>query len=290
MALPLIKDWLKLDRPVSSQVRLHGWEKDCPLRFAAPAGAHDAVEIAVIEAGTVQYAIAGEEVVVPAGHVMIVPRGVAHATTFLGAVRGFALWLGADFVTELADVMGPRPDTLAAPGLMRAECERVRTLLGVLVGEVRGEAPGHVRAAEALAESIVIEVLRKAPRPANGHAAHGAHDGHDAHARDARVVRAIEQMNACFAEPLGIDDLARTAHMSRFHFSRLFRDDTGQAPYQYLLRVRVAKAAELLRGGHHSVTEAAFASGFSDLSRFASMFKKQMGKRPSEMLRAARSA
>ena len=78
--------------------------------------------------------------------------------------------------------------------------------------------------------------------------------------------------------------------MSRFHFSRLFRDETGQAPYQYLLRVRLAKATELLRGGHHSVTEAALASGFSDLSRFASMFKKHTGKSPSEVRRQARLA
>jgi AraC family transcriptional regulator len=74
--------------------------------------------------------------------------------------------------------------------------------------------------------------------------------------------------------------------MSRFHFSRLFRDEIGQAPYQYLLRVRLARATELLRGGHHSVTEAALESGFTDLSRFASMFKKQTGKRPSDVARA----
>jgi AraC family transcriptional regulator len=275
-----VHNWLKLDRAVSSHVRLHGWEKECPTPFAAAAGAHDAVEIALVCSGTVKYAVAGREIVVPEGHVIVVPRGVVHATTFLTPVRALALWLGAELVGEIADAMGPDVSSFAlTAGVVGGSCKRVSALLEILLDEVNGAQAGSTRAAEALTESIVIEVLRKAPRDAGSHGS-----------RDTRVVAAIAQMNASFAEPLGIDDLAKTARMSRFHFSRLFRDETGQAPYQYLLRVRLAYASELLRGGHHSVTEAAFASGFSDLSRFASMFKKHTGKRPSDLLRQARSA
>ena len=263
----VLHDWLKLDRAVSSQVRVHGWEKVCALPFAAAPGAHDAVEISLVESGTVKYEIAGRETVVREGHVFVVPRGVVHRTTFLSPVRAVALWLGADFVAEVGDAMGPMTPALAA-GVATASASRVRTLLDLLVDEVNGSAAGHARAAEALSESVVIEVLRHAPRIERS-------------ARDPRVMQAIAQMNEAFDEPLGIDDLAKTARMSRFHFSRLFRDETGQAPYQYLLRVRVAKAAEMLRGGHCSVTEAAMACGFTDLSRFARTFKKHTGKSPS---------
>jgi len=275
-----VRDWLKLDRAVSSHVRLHGWEKESRTPFAAAPGAHDAVEIALVCSGTVKYAVAGREIIVPEGHVIIVPRGIVHATSFLTPVRALALWLGADFVAEIADAMGPDTSTFAlAAGVMHGNTKRVSTLLEILVDEINGGAAGSTRVAEALAESIVIEVLRKAPR-----------DDVSRGARDPRVIAAIAQMNASFAEPLSIDDLAKTARMSRFHFSRLFRDEMGQAPYQYLLRVRLACATAMLRGGHHSVTEAALASGFSDLSRFASMFRKHTGKRPSDMLRQARSA
>ena len=279
MSASRVRDWLRLDAAPSPQLRVHGWEKRCALRFVAPPGAHDAVEIAVVEHGNVSYAIGGRETFVAPGQLMVVPRGALHATSFLGEVRAFALWLGADFVAEVADAMGPEVGRLAlAPGVIGAKTTRARALLGLLAEEVGGAEAGHARAAEALAESVVIEVLRRAPRSAR----RGA--------RDPRVVRAIEQMNESYAEPLGIDVLAKTARMSRFHFSRLFRDETGEAPYQYLLRVRVAKAAELLRGGHCSVTEAAISAGFGDLSRFASTFKKHTGRRPSELLGRARSA
>jgi len=270
-----VRQWLKLDRAVGSRVRVHGWEKACALPYAAPAGAHDAVEIALVESGAVKYAIGAREFVAREGQVVIVPRGVAHATTFLTEVRAVALWLGADFVAEVADAMGPGIAKVALDaGVLAADTARTRALLGILVDEIEGGAPGATRAAEALTESVVIEILRAAPRASTRSG------------RDPRVAQAIAQMNESYAEPLGIDDLAKTARMSRFHFSRLFRDETGEAPYQYLLRVRVARAAELLRGGHCSVTEAAFASGFSDLSRFASTFKKHTGKRPSDVARA----
>lgn len=268
-AVGVVHDWLKLDRAVSSQVRVHGWEKVCALPFVAAPGAHDAVEIALVESGVVKYEIAGKETIVREGHVFVVPRAVVHRTSFLTPVRAIALWLGADFVAEVGDAMGPTSPALEA-GVATASTTRVRSLLDLLVDEVNGGAPGHQRAAEALTESVVIEVLRHAPRGEP----HGA-------ARDPRVMQAIAQMNEAFDEPLGIDDLAKTARMSRFHFSRLFRDETGQAPYQYLLRVRVSKAAEMLRGGHCSVTEAALACGFTDLSRFARTFKKHTGKSPS---------
>jgi len=275
-----VRSWLKLDRALSSHVRVHGWEKECALPYAAPAGAHDAIEIALALRGSVRYEIGRRTFDVSQGHVIVVPRGVAHATTFLGEVRAVALWLGAELVAEIADAMGPDVAKLALePGVIATNTDKARALLGILVDEVQGGAPGATRAAEALTESVVIEVLRAAPRASDRRGG-----------RDPRVAQAIAQMNQSYAEPLGIDDLARTARMSRFHFSRLFRDETGQAPYQYLLRVRVAKAAELLRGGHCSVTEAALASGFSDLSRFASTFKKHTGKRPSAFLQRARSA
>ncbi len=274
-----VRDWLKLDRAVSSHVRVHGWVKECPLPFSAAPGAHDAIEVAVIDSGVVSYEVSGKETVVREGQVIVVPRGVEHRTAFHTAMRGVALWLDASFVAEIADAMGPELSSAAlTAGVLGARHARVHTLLGLLVDEVKGGAPGHTRAAEALTESVVIEVLRSAPR-ADRRAG-----------RDPRVAQAIEQMNEAFAEPLSIDDLAKTARMSRFHFSRLFRDETGQAPYQYLLRVRLAKASELLRGGHHSVTEAAIAAGFSDLSRFASMFKKHTGRSPSEVRREARLA
>lgn len=278
-ALAPVYDWLALDRTLSPQLRVRVWEKP-RAESAGGSAAHAAVELTLVESGHAKYVIGGREHLVGPGDVMVVPRDADHATTLLGDLRGVALWLGHELVAEVADAMGPAvADGVLVPGVLTRgkNNQRLRTLLGVLADEATGAELGHTRAAESICDGLVIELLRRAPRE-------------KADARDPRVLRAIAQMNACYGEPLGVDDLARTAKMSRFHFSRLFRDEVGQAPYQYLLRLRISRATELLQSGHATVTEAAIASGFSDFSRFARTFKRHTGKLPTDVLRGARSA
>ncbi len=277
---PRLADWLTLDRAVSSNLRVRVWEKPHAER-AGGSAAHAALELTLVERGHVRYTVGRKEHLVEAGDVMVVPRDADHTTTFETGMRGVALWLGDDLVARAADAMGPEIARGAiAPGVLargKRASGRLQALLGVLSDEVAAGELGHARAAEALGESVVIELLRRAPRVEVG-------------ARDPRISRAIARMRAEYTEPLGVDDLARTAGMSRFHFSRLFRDEVGIAPYQYLLRVRVARATELLQGGHASVTEAALAAGFGDLGRFARTYKRCTGRLPTDVRRGARSA
>src|SRR5437870_3949438 len=82
--------------------------------------------------------------------------------------------------------------------------------------------------------------------------------------RDPRVRRSIECIRARYAEPIGVSELAQAAGMSRFHFGRTFRRETGRSPYRYLVETRLAEAARLLER-RSTVTETAFAVGISDV-------------------------
>jgi AraC-like DNA-binding protein len=68
--------------------------------------------------------------------------------------------------------------------------------------------------------------------------------------------------------------------LSPFHFSRVFRELAGVPPHRYLQRVRLARAAVLLREGM-TVTDAALASGFPSLSHFIRQFRRAYGASPS---------
>jgi len=69
--------------------------------------------------------------------------------------------------------------------------------------------------------------------------------------------------------------------MSPFHFARVFRALVGKPPHRYLLEVRLARAARLLREGL-SVTETCFAAGFNNLSYFTRRFRRCYGTAPSQ--------
>jgi AraC family transcriptional regulator len=208
---------------------------------------------------------------------MLIPDGVEHATTFLGAMRAGALHMDASLVAEIAEAMRAGGPSF---GLVR-EPERVAALGALLVDEVQRGDAGAMLAADALVEAMLVAALRSCASPAAND------DG--ATAPDPGVARAMRFVEDAYAQPLAIDDLARTARMSRYHFSRRFRAATGRSPYQYVQEVRVARAAELLRRGRAGVTEVAFAVGFSDPSRFARAFRARFGATPARWAAEARA-
>jgi AraC-like DNA-binding protein len=88
-------------------------------------------------------------------------------------------------------------------------------------------------------------------------------------------------MDRCYAEPLDISVVARTALMSRAHFSRKFRAAYGETPYSYLMTRRLERAMAMLREGR-SVTDSCVAVGFSSLGSFSSRFTEVVGVTPSQ--------
>ncbi|HVA21481.1 MAG TPA: AraC family transcriptional regulator [Candidatus Micrarchaeia archaeon] len=99
--------------------------------------------------------------------------------------------------------------------------------------------------------------------------------------------RAKDLLDRAYAEPIVVDDLARAAGCSRFHFSRSFARVYGQTPGRTLTRRRIERAQELLRAANLSVTEVCMAVGFSSLGSFSSRFKALTGQSPSEYRAAA---
>jgi AraC-like DNA-binding protein len=90
------------------------------------------------------------------------------------------------------------------------------------------------------------------------------------------------------ADPGGlpvIDDLIRRFDVSRAHFFRAFKQQTGHTPYQYHLQLAMRRAGEMLRNSPLSVKEIAYALGFSSPYHFSKLFKSKTGAAPSDYRR-----
>ncbi len=90
----------------------------------------------------------------------------------------------------------------------------------------------------------------------------------------AQIARAVDLMQSCYQDDLSLDDLARAAAMSRYHFLRSFKAHVGITPYAYLQHVRLRTAASLLQASSRSITEIALACGFTSSSRFSAAFRR----------------
>jgi AraC-like DNA-binding protein len=94
------------------------------------------------------------------------------------------------------------------------------------------------------------------------------------------LLRARDLVDARYFEPLGVDDLARAAGLSRAHFSREFRRAFGEAPHAYLLTRRLERAAALLRGTDRSVMEVCLSVGLRSVGSFTTSFTRTYGMSP----------
>lgn len=97
------------------------------------------------------------------------------------------------------------------------------------------------------------------------------------HVASERVRRVIELLRAQLAEPLSLEFLAKKVGCSQFYLSRTFSRETGLTIAQYLRKLRMEKAAELLRSGKYNVTEAALEVGYNSLSHFSHTFHQTYG-------------
>ncbi len=104
-----------------------------------------------------------------------------------------------------------------------------------------------------------------------------------------RIGEVITFLETHFTEPVSLADLADRAHMSERSLLRAFQEALGASPIDYLIRLRVNKAAALLRQGDVRVTEAAFEVGFSDGNYFSRQFKRIMGVPPRTFRQRARA-
>jgi AraC family transcriptional regulator len=149
------------------------------------------------------------------------------------------------------------------------------------------------------AAMLLRSELRQAPHPAQTLIADGVALalvghllGHHSSVRDpppARapsrtqpaVRRALEYLHANPTARPGLEDLARAAGLSKHHFARAFRVETGMPPGYYVERMRIEDAKRLLRNDpKRSVADIAHELGFADHSHFTRRFRKHVGRTP----------
>ena len=94
------------------------------------------------------------------------------------------------------------------------------------------------------------------------------------------LLRAKDLADARYFEPLGVDDMARTAGLSRAHFSREFRRAFGESPHAYLLTRRLERAAALLCVTDRSVADICLSVGLQSIGSFTTSFTRTYGISP----------
>jgi len=94
------------------------------------------------------------------------------------------------------------------------------------------------------------------------------------------IDEALTYIHNNFSYEISFEWLAKQLAVSRAHFFRLFKAQTGLSPQQYLVRYRIERAQKLLYRSALGVTEIAHSCGFNDLSHFSRIFRAYVGCAP----------
>ena len=110
------------------------------------------------------------------------------------------------------------------------------------------------------------------------------------HALHDSIDRAKQFIAENYREDISLEHISEASFVSPFHFSRVFKRNTGFSPHQYLLEVRLHNARKLLLDSALNVSEVGYASGFSNPDYFVTLFKQKHEFSPSQFRRVHRTA
>lgn len=105
-----------------------------------------------------------------------------------------------------------------------------------------------------------------------------------------QVARVLKMMQNDYAGKLDVEQLANKARMSASAFHRAFKEITSDSPMQYLKKIRLTRARDLIVQENMKAYIAADKVGYESSSQFSREFKRYFGRSPAEMMRELRAA
>ncbi len=136
----------------------------------------------------------------------------------------------------------------------------------------RSDALGRLQST-LLVQQILLQLLEEATLPPRTH-----------------FDTLVEEMVAAIRKEPGhwwsVDDMAAQVHLSRSQFTRRFRNATGTAPNEFIIRARLERARQLIEETDMSLAQISNVLGYSDVFFFSRQFKQHWGRPPGEWRRS----
>jgi AraC family transcriptional regulator len=232
-------------------------------------------ELVIIHTGFPTMSIDGKDYSPWLHSAVMVNPGQPHLAKTSGPASLYnPFFIDSELIETVAREMGGK-------GKVRFEnrvCEtppELLTIVQLFFQETAKAMPGNVLSISSLETMLAVTLLRHLPN--NQELKLGRAEGMDRHS----VERVKEFIHQHFQENLKLEELARVANYSSYHFIRFFKQATGKTPYEYLMDVKIEKAAQMLQNKELSITEVCYSCGFVNPSHFSTVFKRKKGVSPS---------
>jgi AraC family transcriptional regulator len=210
------------------------------------------------------------------GSLILIPAGYPSQWRWSGATESSHVLVEPQLLLRVAaEALDLNPDRVTLPPVAALSHPAIASALLAIDAELQAGGPGGRLVAESLGNVLAVHLLRH-------FAVSGSSEVQPGGTLSTRRLRdVIEYIDEHLGAELSLDDLAAVAHLSPYHFARLFKNSTGLPPHQYVIARRVERAKELLRDRDRlPLAEIALETGFANQSHFARHFKRLVGVTP----------
>lgn len=244
---------------------------------------HEFDKLVILLSGTVDYSVEGNVYRLRPWDVLLVRHHCIHKAEIdrSAPYERIIIYLDGGYFKSLMPRSGLMDCFDAADRHQRylvvPNAQQLQTLCACL--DAFEQARGDSRfASEALMETYIIQLLIHLGRMRET----GPLTAERERDFDPKIRSALSYINENFRRGLDVAEVAEHVFLSKYHFMRLFKEQTGQTVHGCITEKRLLHAARLIRAGRPAA-EAAIESGFTDYSAFYRAFKESFGTSPGRL-------
>jgi AraC family transcriptional regulator len=212
------------------------------------------------------------------GQISICPANKLHSGRLRHEGGHIAVFLEPEFLAQAME-NGVSPERIELRWELGIDSPPLRELVLLLHAEGTRPTAANGHYATAIARLIAIHLVQHHSVQMTDSAKRGG-------LSPSRLRQVAALVETRLGTELSLDEMAKAAGMSVFHFSRVFRQSTGMSPFQYVLKCRIERARELLLAPHARIGDVALECGFCDQAHFTRHFKRLTGSTPAAFVRS----
>lgn len=209
------------------------------------------------------------------GHLSLIPAQMSVFARWDDEDHYLQIRIASRFLQSVArESFAINPDQLKLIPEFRTRDPQIEAIAMLLFSELKQNNVGSRLYTDSLANVLAVHLLRQY---AVSKSRLGIYQGG---LTERQLLQVLDYINQHLNQEIKLADLATLLGMSQYHFSHLFKQSIGMAPYQYLIQQRIERAKQLLKQTDRSIIDIALECGFNSHSHLTKQFRQLTGITP----------